>query len=65
MYVIICIRSDMAYSLGVVSRYQSDPGENYWKVVKTIFKYSRNTKDQWLIYDETNLKLVEFTDFNF
>ena len=34
MYVMICTRSDVAYSLGVVSRYQSDPGENHWKVVK-------------------------------
>ena len=29
MYAMICTRSDMAYSLGVVSRYQSDPGENH------------------------------------
>ena len=27
MYVITCTRSDVAYSLGVVSRYQSDPEE--------------------------------------
>ena len=27
MYAMICIRSDVAYSLGVVSRYQSDLGE--------------------------------------
>ena len=29
MYAMICTRSDMVYSLGVVSRYQSDPDENY------------------------------------
>ena len=46
MYAIICTRPDVTYSLGVVSRYQSDPGENHWKVVKTILKYLRNTKDQ-------------------
>ena len=28
MYVLTCTRSDVAYSLGVVSRYQSNPGEN-------------------------------------
>ena len=58
-------RSDVAYSLGVVSRDQSDPGENHWKVVKTILKYIRNIKDQWLIYGESDLKLVRFIDFNF
>ena len=65
MYVIICTRSDVAYSLGVVSRYQSDPEKNHWKVVKIILKYLRNTKDQWLVYGETDLKLVRFTDSSF
>ena len=29
MYVMICMRSDVAYILGVVSRYQSDLDENH------------------------------------
>ena len=29
MYAMICTRPDVAYLLGVVSRYQSDPGEKY------------------------------------
>ena len=29
IYAITCMRSDMAYSLGVVSRYQSNSGENH------------------------------------
>ena len=65
MYVMTCTRSDVAYSLGVVSRYQFDPGENHWKVVKTILKYLRNTKDQWLMYGETDLKLMGFTNLAF
>ena len=55
----------MACSLGVVSRYQSDSRENHWKVVKIILKYLRNTKDQWLIYGDTDLKLIGYTDSNF
>ena len=65
MYAMTCTRPDVAYSLAVASRYQSDPGENHWKVVKTILKYLRNTKDQWLIYGESDLKLVGFTDSSF
>ena len=34
-------------------------------MVKTILKYLRNTKDQWLIYGESDLKLVGYTDFSF
>ena len=29
MYAMTCIRLDVAYSLGIVSRYQSDSGENH------------------------------------
>ena len=45
IYTMTCTRPNMAHSLGVVRRYQSDPGEAHWKVVKTILKYLRNTKD--------------------
>ena len=33
--------------------------------MKTILKYLRNTKDQWLIYGEPDLKLERFTDSSF
>ena len=65
MYAMTCTRLDVAYSLSVTSRYQSDPGENHWKVVKTILKYLRNTKEQWLIYGESDLKLMGYTDSSF
>ena len=29
IYAMTCTRPDVAYSLGIVSRYQSDPGENH------------------------------------
>ena len=46
MYAMICTRLDVAYSLGVMSRYQSDLDEKHWKIVKVILNYLRNTKDQ-------------------
>lgn len=39
MYTMTCTRPDVAYALGVVSRYQANPGEEHWKVVKNILKY--------------------------
>ena len=65
MYVITCTRSNIVYSLDVVSRYQSNPDKNHWKIMKTIIKYLRNTKDQWLIYGDTDLKLMGYTDSSF
>ena len=65
IYAITCIRANVVYLLRVVSRYQSDPSKAHWKVVKTILKYLRNTKDHWLIYGQPDLKLVGYTDSNF
>ena len=50
MYAMLCTRPDVAYALGCVSLFQSNPGENHWTAVKCILKYLRNTKDLCLIY---------------
>jgi Reverse transcriptase (RNA-dependent DNA polymerase) len=51
MYVILCTRPDISYALSMTSRYQKDPGDDYWLAVKNILKYLRMTKDLILIYD--------------
>ncbi|XP_070049076.1 secreted RxLR effector protein 161-like [Nicotiana tomentosiformis] len=65
MYTITYTHPDMAYALGVTSQYQANPGEEHWKVVKTILKYLRRTKDQFLIYGDSELKLEGYTDASF
>ncbi|XP_070055459.1 uncharacterized protein [Nicotiana tomentosiformis] len=57
IYTMTCTHPDMAYVLGMTSRYQANPSEEHWKVVKTILKYLRRTKDQFLIYGDSELKL--------
>ena len=39
MYAILCTRPDICFVMGMVSRYQSDPGEEHWTSLKHIFKY--------------------------
>ncbi|XP_072062066.1 secreted RxLR effector protein 161-like [Arachis hypogaea] len=65
MYTMTCTRPDVAYALGVASRYQANPGEEHWKMVKSILKYLRKTKDQFLIYGDSELIPKEFIDANF
>ena len=65
MYAMLCTRPDVAYALGIVSRYQADPGEDHWKAVKNIIKYLRRTKVVFLIYGGSDLKLEGYTDSNF
>ena len=67
MYAILCIRLDVSYALSTTSRYQSDPGESHWTVVKNILKYLRRTKDAFLLYGgkEDELVINGFTDASF
>ena len=44
MYAMLCTRPDIYYAVGVVSRFQSNPGLNHWIAVKHILKYLRRTK---------------------
>ena len=45
MYDMLCTRPDICYAVGIVSRYQSDPGEEHWIAVKHILKYIRRIRD--------------------
>ena len=36
MYAMMCIRSDICYAVGLVSRYQSNSGQKHWMTVKRI-----------------------------
>ena len=59
------IRPDVAYALGIVSRFQADLEKDNWKAMKNILKYLRRTRDIFLIYSGFDLKLEGYTDSNF
>ena len=65
MYAMLCTRPDVAYALGIVSRFQADPREDHWKAVKNILKYLRKTRDIFLIYGGSDLNLKGYPDSNF
>ncbi|GJW53165.1 retrotransposon protein, putative, ty1-copia subclass [Tanacetum coccineum] len=65
MYAVRCARPDVAFAKNLSSRFQQNPGEIHWSVVKTILKYLRNTKDMVLVYGakpEAELKVSCYTD---
>ena len=65
MYVMLCTRLDICYSVGIVGRYQSNPGREYWTVVKHILKYLRRTRDYMLVYHGDELAPIGYTDSEF
>ncbi|KAA0049866.1 gag/pol protein [Cucumis melo var. makuwa] len=56
---------DICYAMGIVSRYQSNPGLDHWTAVKIIFKYLRRMRDYMLVYGAKDLILTGYTDFDF
>ncbi|KAJ9544039.1 hypothetical protein OSB04_023746 [Centaurea solstitialis] len=67
MYAMLCTRPDVAYSVSVTSRYQQNPGEPHWVVVKNILKYLRRTKDMFLVFggSEDEISVNGYSDASF
>ena len=65
MYAMLCTRPDICYAVGIVSLYQSDPGEEHWIAMKHILKYLRRTRDYMLVYSSGSLETIGYTDSDF
>ena len=62
---LIASRPDIAFSVGVCSRFQSNPKVSHLNAVKRIIKYVGGTCDYGLFYSkESNLSLAGFSDFD-
>ena len=65
MYAILCTRPDICYSIGTVSRYQSNPRPKHWQAVKHILKYLWRTRDYMLVYYCEGLIPISYTNSYF
>ena len=50
MYAMMCTRLDICYAVGLVSRFQSNPGLAHWKAVKKILRYLKGIADYVFCY---------------
>jgi len=62
MYAIICTRLDIAYTVGVVSRFLMNPEKEHWLVVKWILRYLRGTYKKRLCFGKGKPVLNAYTD---
>ena len=62
MYAMLCTRPDICFAVGMVSRYQSNPGPVHWQAVKRIFRYLRGTSDLILCYQGGDSRLRGYSD---
>ncbi|RVW83861.1 Retrovirus-related Pol polyprotein from transposon TNT 1-94 [Vitis vinifera] len=66
MYVQVCTRPDIAFTVGMLGRYQSNPGMDHWKAAKKVMRYLQGTKDYMLMYRRTdNLEVIGYSDSDY
>ncbi|KAL0312239.1 UNVERIFIED_CONTAM: Retrovirus-related Pol polyprotein from transposon TNT 1-94 [Sesamum radiatum] len=66
MYAQVCTRPDIAFAVGMLGRYQSNPGLDHWRAAKKVMRYLQGTKDYMLMYRRTeNLEAVGHSDSDF
>src|SRR5215470_7586461 len=62
MYLAVATRPDIAYSVGVLCRFNINPGREHWKAVKHLFRYLKGTLNEKLSYSPSN-STEPFTTF--
>ena len=61
--MMICTHPNIYYGVGLVSRYQSNPGQKNWMTVKRILQYLKGTSNYMLCYQgKKDSRLIGFSD---
>ncbi|GJU89678.1 zinc finger, CCHC-type containing protein [Tanacetum coccineum] len=62
MYAMTSTRPNIAYAIGRLSRFTSNPSRQHWKAIMRVFNYLRGTKDYGLSYVRYPLVLEGYSD---
>ncbi|WJZ95153.1 hypothetical protein VitviT2T_013943 [Vitis vinifera] len=66
MYAQVCTHLDIAYIVGMLGKYLSNPGMDHWKKAKLVMRYLQRTKDFMLTYQRSShLEIVGYSDSDF
>lgn len=55
MYAMLGTRPDIAYAVGMVSKYCNNPNNDHWIAVKRIFRYLAGTRDLGILYGHNTI----------
>ncbi|GKC97506.1 zinc finger, CCHC-type containing protein [Tanacetum coccineum] len=62
MYAMTCTMPDIAFAMGKLSRYTSNPGTQHWQAIQRVLKYLKKTMDYRLMYTGYPSVLEGYTD---
>ena len=54
MYAMLGTRPDIAFAVGALSKYSSNPGKGHWNEAVHVLRYLGGTKDLALVFDGSN-----------
>ena len=65
MYAMVCTRPDVAYGVGLVSRFMGNPGKIHWNKAKWILRYLKGTSEFGILFGGDNgvtSKVIGYVD---
>jgi len=66
MYVQACTRPDIAFIVGMLGRYLSNPEMDHWRAAKRVFRYLQRTKNYMLTYKRSDqIENIGYSDSDF
>lgn len=66
MYAMVGSRPDLAYAVGLVSRFMSRPGEIHWEAVKWLLRYMKGSSEVQLVCtQEKEFKIQGYCDSDY
>ena len=66
MYVQVCTRLDIAFTVSMLDRYQSNLGMGLWRAAMKVLRYLQGTKEYMLMYGRIdNLEVISYSDLDF
>ena len=63
MYSMVCTRPDIAYGIGVVSRFMGNPGREHWNAVKWLLRYLSGTSSHGILFGGSEAKVCQVSGF--
>ena len=52
MYAMVCSKSDLAYVIGMISRFMSNSGREHWNAMKWVLRYLKGSTDVGILYGD-------------
>ncbi|MCO5587924.1 hypothetical protein L7F22_041877 [Adiantum nelumboides] len=65
MYAMVSTRPDIAFAVGVVSRYMANLGKKHWEAVKHVLRYLKGSASKCLDFGNIDTSIVGYTDSDY